>query len=584
MTRTPISSSRSAPAATRSADEHALESQALEDIFQALPDIFFLLNADDHRILLFRAGDIDYLYRPPEAFLGKQPAQNLPDPIARRFDDTIERCKTSGDLESCEYELDVPRGRVTFEARFKLVPGRNHIVCLVRDVTSLHEARRQLEALAHRDQLTGLPNRTVLDSLLDSSLSRARRSDTRLAVMFIDLDRFKEVNDSLGHAAGDGLLQQASQRMQSLLRESDTLARVGGDEFVLILDDLSDTRDASRVASKLMQTLSAPFTLDAQEASVSCSIGISIFPDDATERAALLRYADTAMYEAKSSGRDAWRFYTAEMTVTAMRQLAVIEGLRRALAEGRLTQSYQPLVDLKSGTCVAFEALARWEDDALGEVSPAEFIPLGEQSGLARPLDLWALRTACTQLVSWLERGIAPDYVSVNLSNASLLHPEFAGTCAQVLTGIGLPGERLQIEVSESLLLRRESEVLANLKALTDLGVRLAVDNFGTGYAAIRDLRSLPIQTLKIDGSFIRAINGGGEEDSVIADAIISLGRAMHLSLVAAGIEEEPQAAFVRARKDILGQGYFLGMPLAAAEADRVLRQTRRAPAPAPPG
>ncbi|MEQ8515776.1 MAG: EAL domain-containing protein [Chromatocurvus sp.] len=674
----------------------ALDLAAIESIIEALPDLFFLLAADGS-IVRYRAGEVSHLYSAPEKFLGACPEDFLPDDVAATFQNTIERCRNSGELESCEYQLQLEQGPVWFEARLKAAPDGQHIVCLVRDIsshqramarlqiyesavsstrnqlaviggdyrylmvnaayaaflatpektvcgrrvdevvgaerfdkalrdrldrclggetvcfqewrtqpasgekfyvnilytplrrdnaiagvvvsghdiTALHQAREALEKLAHHDQLTGLPNRTVLNSLLDSGIKRARRGQHRLAVMFIDLDHFKEVNDTLGHAAGDALLIEASKRMSSLLRDSDALARVGGDEFVAILDDLAETRSASTVASKLMQRLLEPFEVDGHHATISCSIGISIYPDDATRRSQLLSFADTAMYRAKKQGRNDWRFYTPDMTASATRYIRVVDRLRVALAKDGLQQVYHPLIDLASGACVAFEALARWHDPELGHVAPAEFIALAEQSGLVRQLDLWAMRRACERMRDWLDDAIAPDYVSVNFSEASLSHPAFHDELAAMLQLLCIPASRLQIEASESLVLRNDATTFNNLKRLAALGVRIAIDNFGKGYAALTQLRSLPIRTLKIDGSFIQSINPDSEDDIVIANTIIAIGEALHMSLVAGGIEDAHQAAFVRARQGILGQGFFFGQPLSGDDATGLMRESR---------
>jgi len=649
----------------------------------------------------YRAGEASHLYRSPEEFPGARPQDLLPPDVAAAINTTLKRCKETGKLESCEYQLHLDGGPTWFEARLKTSPDGQHIVCLVRDIspqrsalerlkiyesavsntqdhvavidrdyrylmvnaayadflalpenqlcgmrvdaavgkmqftaaarkrldrclagetlcfqewrtqpvsgdslyanvlytplrrgdeidgivvsahdiTPLHRAREALQKLVHHDSLTGLPNRSVLDSLLENGIKRARRRKHRLAVMFIDLDKFKEVNDTLGHEAGDQLLKEASRRMSELLRDSDALARVGGDEFVAILDELADTRSASTVASKLMQRLSETFRLDGREARISCSIGISVYPDDAKDRSQLLRFADTAMYRAKTQGRNDWRFYTPDMTAAANRYVQVVDALRKALANDALKQHYHPLIDLASGACVAFEALARWHDAELGTVAPAEFIAIAEQSGLIRQLDLWALRTACACMRDWLDESIAPDYISLNFSEASLSHPTFGDEIAHTLELLDIPASRVQIEVAEQLVLRNDAVTTENLRNMSALGVRVAVDNFGTGYAALGQLRSLPVKTLKIDGSFIQSINPQAGDEVVIANTIIAMGQALHMSMVASGIEDAHQAEFVRAQRNILGQGFFFGQPLTADQASALMRTSHNVPA-----
>ncbi|MFN2329930.1 MAG: putative bifunctional diguanylate cyclase/phosphodiesterase [Chromatocurvus sp.] len=697
MTQPP--STREGPADLQAAGAGAMDRAAIESVVDALPDLFFLL-ADDGSIVRYRAGEENHLYSTPETFLGAPLEELMPRRVAATFKETIERCKASGALESCEYQLQLEQGPVWFEARLKPAPDGKHIVCLIRDIspyrsalarleiyesavsstrdqlavigadyrylmvnaayvafldipentvcgmrvdevlgeermnsgvrirlerclagetvcfqewcekpgdgerlyvnflytplrrdnevtgvvvsghdiTPLHEARQKLESLAHYDQLTGLPNRTVIDSLLDGGIKRARRGKHRLGVMFIDLDRFKEVNDTLGHAAGDALLVAASRRMASLLRDTDALARVGGDEFVAILDNLAETRSASTVADKLMQRLLEPFELDGHQVTISCSVGISIYPDDASDRSQLLSFADTAMYRAKTQGRSDWRFYTPDMTASANRHIHVVEALRSALTRGALTQAYHPLIDLASGACVAFEALARWHDPDLGDIAPSEFIAIAEQSGLVRQLDLWSMRTACQRMRDWLDDEIAPDYISVNFSEASLAHAGFCDELSAVLSLLAIPAHRLQLEIGEGVVLRDDSATIANLQRIGTLGVRLAVDNFGTGYASLSQLRTVPVKTLKIDGSFIRAISPDAENNIVIANTIIAMGEAMRMSLVAGGIEDAHQADFVRSRKDILGQGFFFGHPVSGDEASQLMRESRRVP------
>lgn len=697
MTRRPATSERNAARNPQTAG--LMDTAAIETLIAALPDLFFLL-APDGTIIGYRAGEAGHLYVAPDTLIGARPESFLPDEVATTFHAAVDRCRASGQLESCEYQLQLEQGPVWFEARLKAAPEGNHIACLVRDIspqrqalarleiyesavsstrdqlavigadyryllvnaayaaflpaegqavlgmridqvigeehfttamqrrlgrclagetvsfqewrtqpasgkslyvnilytplrrnnviegvvisghdiTALHRAHEALEHLAHKDQLTGLPNRSVLDSLLDTGIKRARRGRHRLAVMFIDLDHFKEVNDTLGHAAGDALLIEASQRMSSLLRDSDALARVGGDEFVAILDDLVDTQSASTVAEKLMQRLSQPFDLDGHQATISCSIGISIFPDDASDRSRLLRFADTAMYRAKTQGRNDWRFYTPDMTASASRHIRVVDALRMALANHELTQVYHPLIDLASGACVAFEALARWHDPVLGEVAPAEFIALAEQSGLVRQLDLWAMRTACERMRDWLDETIAPDYISLNFSDASLSHPAFCDEVTATLDLLDMEATRLQIEVAEGLLLHHDATAIDNLHRLATLGVRLAIDNFGKGYAGLTQLHSLPIRTLKIDGSFIQSINADADDNTSIANTIIAIGEALQLSLIAGGIEDAHQADFVRAKGDVLGQGFFFGQPMTGPEAGDLMRESRRMP------
>jgi diguanylate cyclase (GGDEF)-like protein len=432
-----------------------------------------------------------------------------------------------------------------------------------------------MEDMAHHDPLTGLPNRLLLDTLLERSIKRAHRDGRRAAVMFIDLDHFKDVNDSLGHAAGDELLRQASDRLRTQLRESDSLIRVGGDEFVAIIDDLKDTNSLPGIAGKLMESLAADFALEEGAATVGCSIGISIYPDDAGDGAGLLECADKAMYDAKQHGRNDWRFYNSTMTSSASEHLATVASLRRAIEDHTLTQVYHPLYAVESQKLIGLEALARWHDPMLGEVPPARFIPLAEKAGLVQRLDLWTIETACRRMVDWREEGIAPPRISINVSQYSLMQPDFVDDVGEVLEKTGLAPRLLEIEVRERALLEPSAErMIGSLRRLGRMGVGIAVDDFGTGYGALRYLQELRVTTLKIDSSFLRGVPGNSN-DVAIARSIIAVGRALGIDLVAEGIETSEQAGFIGTQRTQGAQGFYYSQPLSQDEARQLLRRQR---------
>lgn len=537
------------------------QGEFLEALFEAMPDLYFLLDRDGV-IEDFRGYQSEELYVPPEQFLGKRMADVLPADIAASFTAAVEQATATGELVTLEYQMRIRQSKSWYEARIVPIRDQNQLVCLVRNVTELHVARLQLEAVAHYDTLTGLANRNLLDNLLERSIRTARRNRKRLAVMFIDLDRFKEVNDTLGHAAGDELLQQAARRLQAALRDSDILARMGGDEFVVVLDELDNTDDASAVACKLMDGICSPFHIHDTEVLLSCSIGISIYPDDAETATQLLGYADTAMYQAKQGGRNDWRFYTADMTEAAMEHMAMIEALRVALDSGSLTQVYHPQVDFVTGKPVGFEALARWTSPDSSAIPPSRFVSLAEQAGLARRLDIWSLRAACEQLRHWLDQGLAPGQVSINLSIHSLNGGNFPEELVAVLAKFRLQPNMLQVEIKELDLVSSRPSALECMRAIIELGVEIAVDDFGAGYAALEYLRKLPVSTLKIDPAFLQRIPED-EEQTIIANTVIAMGRALGLKVVAKGIESAGQADFVRSHGDILGQGFYFSQPLA---------------------
>lgn len=542
--------------------EQYRQTEFLEALFEALPDLYFLLDQDG-LIQDFRGSQPEALYVRPEHFLNRRIADVLPGEIAARFTTAVEQAVASGELVTLEYQLPIRDQLPWYEARIVPIRDRNQLVCLVRNVTELHQARLQLEAAAHYDQLTGLANRHLLDNLLERSIRTARRNRKRVAVMFIDLDRFKEVNDTLGHAAGDQLLQQAAKRLQAALRDSDLLARISGDEFVVVLDELDNTDDASAVACKLMDGIASPFHIKDTEVVLSCSIGISVYPDDAETAAQLLGFADTAMYRAKQGGRNDWRFYTADMTQAAMDHMAMVEALRAALDSGSLTQVYHPQIDAVSGRTIGLEALARWTTAESGSVPTSRFVSLAEQAGLARRLDIWSLRAACCQLRQWLDAGLAPGQISINLSIHSLNGGNFPRELAAAMTEFQLEPHMLQVEIKELALFSDRPSAMERLRAVVDLGVDIAVDDFGSGFIALEYLRNLPVSTIKIDPVFMRRVPED-EAQVTIANTVIAMGRALGLKVVAKGIESVYQADFIRNHGDILGQGFYFSQPLAA--------------------
>jgi diguanylate cyclase (GGDEF)-like protein len=564
------------PLSAESLPEPYQSTAFLEALFEAMPDLYFLLDGDGV-IKDFRGCQPEELYVPPASFLGKRMADVLPAGLAAEFTAAVEKAIASGELVTLEYQLPIRQSTPWYEARLAPIRGHNQLICVVRNMTDIHQAHQQLETAANHDSLTGLANRGMLENLLERSILIARRNRKRLAVMFIDLDRFKEVNDNLGHAAGDELLKQAAGRLQTALRDSDILARMGGDEFVVVLDELENTDDASAVACKLMDSICSPFHIHDTEILLSCSIGISIYPDDADTGGQLLTCADTAMYRAKEGGRNDWCFYTADMTQAAMDHMTMVDALRAALDSDSLTQVYHPQIDFVSGKPVGFEALARWSAPDSSSIPPSRFVSLAEQAGLARRLDIWSMRSACVQLRRWLDEGLTPGQISVNISTHSLNGGNFPEELQRALAEWQLPPQMLQIEIKELALLSSRPGVLERLRAIVDLGAELAVDDFGAGYASLQHLRKLPVSTLKIDPVFLQRIPSDTEQ-AIIADTVIAMGRALGMKVVAKGIESEGQAEFIRRHGDVLGQGFYFCQPLAGNELGSLLKsQAERA-------
>jgi diguanylate cyclase (GGDEF)-like protein/PAS domain S-box-containing protein len=457
-----------------------------------------------------------------------------------------------------------------------------HYVCVFSDVTKARESQDQLDHLAHHDALTGLPNRLLFHDRLRHAMVRASRGARQLAVMFIDLDRFKTVNDTLGHHVGDELLKQVAQSLTHCLRDGDTLARLGGDEFIVLLEDVDGERGAALVAEKFMALFERPVQVAEYELFVTGSVGISLFPQDADDLNVLVRNADVAMYQAKARGRNGYQFYAPSMDGEGVERLRLEGLLRRSIERGEIRLAYQPQVaigeDGAGGRLLGVEALVRWHNAELGEIAPARFIPLAEDIGFIAQLGHWVLEQACRQMVAWDAAGLAVPKMAVNLSGRQFDRGSIAGQVRQVLIDTGLAPRRLQLEVTESVIMNT-GDALAFINDLHALGVELAIDDFGTGYSSLAYLKQLPVQTLKIDRSFICDIgadasgNGDiGAGDRAIASAIIQLGKSLDLAVIAEGVESEAQAAFLLRHGCDRAQGYLYGRPMAP---DRLFEQWR---------
>jgi len=445
------------------------------------------------------------------------------------------------------------------------------------DVTRLGFGNAHRDDLAYYDPLTGLPNRRLFLDLLDRSLTRSSRGERMVALMFLDLDRFKLINDSLGHGIGDLLLKSVASRMTGCVRSSDTVARLGGDEFTVILENLSSPEDAARIAQKLLDAVAAPMVLEGHEVFPSASIGISLYPTDHVDRDELIGGADTAMYAAKEEGH-AFRFFSADMQRRALERLALETSLRHALKRREFILYYQPLVDCQSGCLVGVEALLRWQHPERGVLPPNVFIPLAEETGLIIPIGEWVLYTACAQAKAWHEQGSPRLRVAVNLSGRQLRQKTLVKTVSQILQATGLDPQSLELELTEHLLLQDTEATVATLVALHEIGVRLSIDDFGADRSLLGCLKRLPISTLKIDQSFVRDI-ATNPDDASITRAIITLGRCLNLNVIAEGVETEWQAKFLRAYRCNEFQGYFVSKPL-SAEAMTAFLTTTHAVAP----
>ena len=436
-----------------------------------------------------------------------------------------------------------------------------HYVCVFSDITELKESQDKLDHLAHHDPLTALPNRLLFQDRLQHAMIRAAREGEALAVLFIDLDRFKNVNDTLGHHVGDELLKQVAGALAGCLREGDTLARLGGDEFIVLLEDVQGAFGAGHVAGKLMALFEQPFTVAGHELFVTGSVGISLFPQDATDLNMLVRNADVAMYQAKARGRNGYQFYAPSMSGEGVERLRLEALLRRAIEKREIFLHYQPQVDIASGRLEGVEALVRWHSPELGPVPPARFIPVAEDTGFISQLGEWVLAEACRQMTRWDACGLQVPKMAVNLSVRQFERGSIAPTVAGVLRDTGLAAGRLQLEVTESVIMNT-GDALEHIEHLRAVGVGLAIDDFGTGYSSLAYLSQLPVQTLKIDRSFIQDITLDAN-DEAIAVAIIQLGKSLNLSVVAEGVESAEQAAWLLRHGCRQAQGYLYSRPVA---------------------
>ncbi|MGE5621500.1 MAG: EAL domain-containing protein [Candidatus Bathyarchaeota archaeon] len=454
-------------------------------------------------------------------------------------------------------------------------------VAVISDVTELRKKDEWIRYQAYHDALTGLPNRLLLEDRLRQAIGVAHRTGSHVAILFIDLDRFKLVNDSLGHRAGDDLLKMAAGRIDGCLRASDTVARQGGDEFVLVVAGVSAIADVARVAEKIISTIGEGFDIADQHVYVGASIGISVYPQDGEDPDSLLQNADTAMYEAKAAGRGTFRFFDSHMNSRAVYRLQMEASLWRALAENQFEVFYQPKVDLGSGAIHGMEALVRWRDPEKGLISPAEFIPVAEEIGIIREIGDRVLDESCRQMRQWVERGLMDGPVAVNVSARQLNDPEFGERVKATLARHGLAPRWLQLEVTESTVMAKPEQAIGILGALVDLGITVAVDDFGTGYSSFGYLKRLPIHLLKIDRSFVDDI-GASREDESIVTAIVTVARSLGLQTVAEGVETAAQAKFLAALGCDFGQGYLYSLPLPAAQFEALLaaRSGRRVPPP----
>lgn len=532
----------------------------LESLFQALPDLYFRLYSDG-TIIDFHTQNDDDLYTKPELFLGKRMQDVLPEDVGSLFERNLAEALQSQSMQVFDYSLEIGGKKRHFDMRLNLMSVSNQLVCVVRDVTSTKRSEEKMYALAHHDALTGLPNRLLFNEHLEQAIKRARRHKTSIAVIFFDLDNFKLINDSLGHAAGDLLLQETAKRLKSSLREEDSVSRISGDEFVILLEDIDDAGNVAITAKKVIDKFQGEFQLLDYHTRITASLGISIFPQDGDCAEDILRNADAAMYRAKKNGRNTYQFYQHDMTASALEHVFLENALRRAIERDELYLNYQPQIDLLSHRVVGAEVLIRWNQQERGNIPPAEFIPVAEESDVIITIGEWVLRTACRQAKEWLDRGIDFGSLAVNIAGPQIKRGNLVNTVQSILNETGLPAKHLELELTENYIMQQADNAIEQLCRLKKLGVRISIDDFGTGYSSLGYLKKLPIDKLKIDRSFVCGIPSD-QNDLAISKAVIALGCSLGMTIIAEGVETKEQAYFLADAGCHEAQGYLYSHPI----------------------
>jgi len=438
------------------------------------------------------------------------------------------------------------------------------------DVSAARALSARMCYLAQHDSLTALPNRMLLTDRLTQMMSLAQRHQQKMAVLYVDLDRFKHINDSLGHGIGDRVLQSVAQRLLSSVRSSDTVSRYGGDEFVILLADAVHAQDALVSVDKILLALAAPHLVEQHHLSITASVGIAIYPDDGTDAATLIKHADFAMLHAKDSGCNSYQFFKPEMNMRAVARQSLETGLRHALERQQFVLHYQPKMNLETGAVVGVEALIRWRHPQRGLVAPGYFIPAAEESGCIVPISRWVLREGCRQARAWQDAGLPAICIAINTSAIELRSKDFVAAVRAILTETGLEPRYLEIELTEAFLMQDPKSTTAVLQELKDVGVQLTLDDFGTGFSSLSYLKRFPIDTLKIDQSFVRDLMTDADDASIVR-AVISMGQSLHKQVVAEGVETREQLKFLRAYACPEGQGFYFSHPVAAEEFGRLL-------------
>lgn len=548
-------------------------------LFENLPQAA-MLSDSEHRLVMVNAAFTQVTGWTADAVLGRRDtilSSGRDDPGLRdEIQTALDGGKTwEGELWSRRADGEVfPESRSVVKLRGP-DDGAAYALSLFTDISAEKFAAERIHRLAHYDATTDLPNRVLLQDRLLHAINRAARDTGRLALLFLDLDGFKLINDSLGHAAGDELLRQVGERLTSRLRKADVVARVGGDEFAVVLSEVDQDSDIQGTCDQLLEVIIEPYTLGSQTGHVTASIGIAVYPEDGTDVPTLLKHADAAMYQAKAHGKNCYAFYEPEMNRRAEERLQLARQLRKAMRQDQFSLCYQPQYDLMSGRLVAVEALIRWRDEDGNLVRPTRFIPLAEDTGLIVSLGAWVLEQACRQAQQWREQGLDFGRLAVNVSGRQFHGEGLGETVAAALADSGLPGDQLELEITETWVMEGPYKAEKQMQALADMGVGLVIDDFGVANSSMSYLKRFPVQKLKIDRSFVRDIPGDSD-DAAIVSAIIAMGHSLGLRVVAEGVENAEQSAFLRGTGCDEVQGYYFGRPVPADEMNVQLLYSRR--------
>lgn len=565
------------------ADLHRAETKN-RALVSALPDMMIRLD-DKGTCLDVQIGQGSVLAAQNVKIRGKKLSGFLPYDAAEKANFQIHRVLETGVLQNFEYQLPSNEGTRFYEARM-VACGQKEVLTLVRDVTDRKQAEERIRRFAYYDGVTGLYNRHYFQQRVDQEIHRAARNKRLIGVLFLDLDRFKAINDTLGHHSGDRLLEMVADRLRECTREGDDIsrisgggeqpdiARLGGDEFTIMLPGMQRMEDAAAVAQRIQTGLAKPFAVASREIHLTTSIGIAIYPADGEDVTALLKSADVAMYKAKEEGRNNYQFYTAALNAKAHQRLMLENDLRMAMKRNELTLFYQPKVDILSRKILGMEALIRWQHPKLGLVPPMRFIPVAEEIGVIDEIGEWVLRTACAQTKRWHDVGLASLTIAVNLSRQQLRNKLLAATITRALGETGLARTSLELELTESMIMHDVEHSVAALRQLKELGLTLSIDDFGTGYSSLSCLRRFPLDALKIDRSFVHDA-ATDPDDGAIVRAIIAMAKTLGLVVIGEGVETEEQYAFLKKEGCDVAQGFLFGKPMAAVECERFLTEVQ---------